>query len=46
MPQRNGEGPPPDAKGPQDGRGQGKGNKAKKTKKGTGAKTGGNKGKC
>ena len=42
MPKRDGTGPPKTAKGPKDGRGQGKGNNV--NDKGQGAMTGGKKG--
>lgn len=45
MPQKDRTGPPKSSTGKKDGSGQGKGNYSK-SKSGTGAKTGGKKGKC
>lgn len=45
MPNKNGKGPPKGATGSRDGRGKGKGNYTR-TDKGSGKKTGGQKGTC
>lgn len=45
MPKKDGNGPPQNAQGPKDGRGKGKGNYSR-NRIGTGAKTGGGKGRC
>lgn len=46
MPDKNGQGPPEGATGYKDGGGGGKGYHAKKGEKGSGSKTGGEKGEC